>query len=59
MDRLGASVVSLGVTSMSEAGWGVRPADVLVERLELRVGVIGRPVEGRALGSVKRGGSVR
>lgn len=47
------------MTSMSEAGWGVRPADVLVERLELRVGVIGRPVEGRALGSVKRGGSVR
>ena len=50
----GAGAVSMEVT-VSEAGWGARPADVLVEGLELPAEVTGRPVEGGALGSVMGG----
>lgn len=52
-------VPSMEVTSVSEAGWGAKPAEELVEGLALTVEVIGRPVEGEALGSVMGGVSVR
>ena len=39
-------VVSMGLTSGSEAAWGARPADVSGEGLELTVHVMGRLGEG-------------
>lgn len=42
-----SGVPSMEVTSVSEAGWGAKPAEELVEGLGLTVEVIGRPVEGR------------
>lgn len=41
---------SMGVTWGSEADWGAKPAEVLPEELELTAGMMGRLVEGGALG---------
>lgn len=47
------TVMSMGVTPASEAGWGAKPADVLVRGLALTAEV---PVEREALGSALGGG---
>ena len=46
----------MGVTSVSAAAQGARPVDMQGEGLELPAGMIGRPVEGGAPGSVMGGG---
>lgn len=45
----------MGVTWVSEAGWGAKPAEVLLEGLELTAEGMERLVEGGALGPVLGG----
>ena len=45
----------MGVTWVSEAGWGARPAEVLLEGLEVTADMTGRLLQGGALGPLGGG----